>query len=163
MVYSAPLGNAVYASFVTSTYYLENEFFVVESSQERAQNNTLGFFAQVYSQITLSQKGGFTSDISTRYISNLISGSLDYKNIFDLSVSLRKSLWNKSASISAGVDDIFRTNNVRVSSRYLNQDNSYFAQPEARKFWLGFRYNFGNYNLRDNKKTINTKEGNRLQ
>ncbi len=162
-VYSAPIGDFWYASFVTSTYYLENEFFAVESSQERAQNNTLGFFAQAYSQITLSQEGGFTSDISARYISNLISGSLDYKNIFDLSVSFRKSLWNRSASISAGVDDIFKTNNVPVTSRYLNQDNSYFAQPEARKFWIGFKYNFGNYSLRENKKTISTKEGDRLQ
>lgn len=163
VVYSAPIGNFWYASFVTSTYYLENEFFAVESSQERAQNHTLGFFAQAYSQITLSQNGGFTSDVSARYISNLISGSLDYKNIFDLSISFRKSFWNRSASISAGVDDIFQTNNVRVSSRYLNQDNSYFARPESRKFWIGFKYNFGNYSLRENKKTISTKEGDRLQ
>lgn len=162
-VYSAPIGNYWYASFVTSTYYLENEFFAVESSQERAQNHTLGFFAQAYSQITFSQKGGFTSDISARYISNLISGSLDYKNIFDLSISFRKSIWNRSASISVGVDDIFQTNNVRVTSRYLNQDNSYFARPESRKFWIGFKYNFGNYSLRENKKTISTKEGERLQ
>ena len=162
-VYAAPIGNYWYASFVTSTYYLENEFLAVESTQERAQNHTMGVFVQAYNQITLSQNGGFTTDISARYISNLISGSLDYKNIFDFSISFRKSLWNKKASLTAGVDDIFKTNNVRVVSRYLNQDNSYFARPESRKFWIGFKYNFGNYILRENKKTINTTEGDRLQ
>ena len=35
--------------------------------------------------------------------------------------------------------------------------------PESRKFWIGFKYNFGNYSLRENKKTISTKEGDRLQ
>lgn len=162
-VYAAPITNSWYASFVTSTYYLENEFFAVESSQERAQNHTMGVFLQSYNQITLSQKGGLSSDVSARYISNLISGSLDYKNIFDFSVSFRKSLWNNRASLTAGVDDIFKTNNVQVTSRYLNQDNSYFARPESRKFWIGFKYNFGNYLLRENKKTINSKEGDRLQ
>ncbi|MCB0458141.1 MAG: TonB-dependent receptor [Flavobacteriaceae bacterium] len=161
-VYAAPIGNFWYASFVTSTYYLENEFFAVESISQRAKNHTMGVFVQAYNQITFSQKGGFTSDVSARYISNLISGSLDYKNIFDFSVSFRKSLWNKRASLSAGVDDIFKTNNVQVASRYLNQDNSYFAQPESRKFWIGFKYNFGNYILRENKKTITNKEGDRL-
>ncbi|MEZ4778069.1 MAG: outer membrane beta-barrel family protein [Flavobacteriaceae bacterium] len=161
-VYAAPIGNSWYASFVTSTYYLENEFYAVESAQERAGNHTMGVFVQAYNQITLSQEAGFTSDVSARYISNLISGSLDYKNIFDFSISFRKSLWNKRASLSIGVDDIFKTNNVQVASRYLNQDNSYFARPESRKFWIGFKYNFGNYILRENKKTINTKEGDRL-
>jgi len=61
------------------------------------------------------------------------------------------------------VDDIFNTNNVRVTSRYLNQDNSYFAMPESRKLFIGFQYNFGNSSLSENKRDLNTQEGDRLK
>lgn len=96
------------------------------------------------------------------YISNLISGSYDYKNQFTLSVSFRKSFWDKKASISAGVDDIFDTNNFPLASRYYNQDNGYFARAESRLFRVGFRYNFGNSRLRDNNRSSQSEEGNRL-
>ncbi len=163
LVYSSSLTDWWFANYISSFYYLENEFFAVESAQETYINNTFGFYGQVYNQFTLTEDGTFTSELTASYVSNLISGSLDYNNIFNLSLSFRKSLWNKSASISSGVDDIFNTNNVPVTSRYLNQDNSYFAMPESRKFWIGFQYNFGNYTLRENKKSIKTQEGDRLQ
>lgn len=163
LVYAAPISKWWFASYVTSTYYIENEFLAIESDQERYTNSTMGFFGQFYNQFTLNKSESLTSNLTATYISNLISGSLDYNNIFNLSLSFRQTFWNKSASISAGIDDIFNTNNVRVTSRYLNQDNSYFAMPESRKFFIGFQYNFGNYTLRENKGTIKTQEGDRLQ
>lgn len=163
LVYSSSITDWWFANYITSGYYLENEFLAVESAQDTYINNTFGFYGQVYNQFTLTEDGTFTSELTASYVSNLISGSLDYNNIFNLSLSFRKNLWKKSASISAGVDDIFNTNNVPVTSQYLNQDNSYFAMPESRKFWIGFQYNFGNYSLRENKKNIKIQEGDRLQ
>ena len=148
---------------VTSSFYLENEFFSVESAEERYSNDTFGFFAQMYSGLTISEDKTFRSDITLLYISNLISGSYDYKNQFSLSVSFRKSFWNNRASISMGVDDIFDTYNIPVSSKYYNQDNGYFARNESRLFRIGFRYNFGNARLSDNKRSSKTDEGERLE
>lgn len=162
LIYYAPIKDWWYFSAVTSTFYLENEFFALESVEETATNNTFGFYAQMYSGLTLSKDQTFTSDITLLYISNLISGSSSYNNLFNLSVSFRKSIWNKRASISLGVDDIFNTNNVLVSNNYLNQDNNYFAMAESRLFRIGFRYNFGNFRLRDNNRTKVTDEKDRL-
>lgn len=163
IVYANSITNWWYASYVSSTYRLENEFFAEKSSQERATNSTYGVYLELYNQLTISQKQSLTADVSSRYISNLISGSLDYNNIFDFSVSLRKSFWKNAASINLGVNDIFNTNNVPVVSRYLNQDNSYFAMPETQRFFVSLKYNFGNYRLQDNNKTLNSSEGDRLQ
>ncbi len=162
MVYSASLSERIFASLITSTYYLENEFYAIESAQETYLNSTMGFFAQAYSQISFDKTGDFFSEITVRYISNLISGSIDYNNIFNTSLSFQKSFWNKSAQVSFGIDDIFNTNNVEVVSRYYNQDNSYFARPESRKFWIGFRYQFGNYTLKENNRQLQIQEGDRL-
>jgi hypothetical protein len=79
-----------------------------------------------------------------------------------LNFSVRKAFWDKRASLTLGVDDIFNKNNVPITTKYYNQDNSYFAQSESRIFKVGFKYNFGNARLRDNNKHIETDEGDRL-
>lgn len=162
VMYNSSIKDWWYASYITSTYYLENVFFAEESTQETYKNHTMGFYASMYNQFTLSKDGSLTSDVTGRYISNLISGSLDFNNIFDLSISISKTFWDKAARINVGVVDLFNTNNIPVTSNYLNQDNSYFARPEARRFIIGFTYNLGNFRLKDNNKNIQTNESERL-
>ncbi|PQB05440.1 outer membrane beta-barrel family protein [Aureitalea marina] len=151
-----------YSFIYSSFYYLENEFLAEESIQQTYSNSTPGFYAQWYNSFTLSKDQSLTSDLTAVYMSNYIYGSYSYKNQFSLSLSIRKSLWNDQASITLGVDDIFNTNNIRVSSQYYNQDNSYFAMPESRMFRASFLYNFGNWNLSDNQRQIDSKEKGRL-
>ena len=160
--YYSPIFSWWYLSVYTSTYYIENEFYALASPQETYTNDTFGFYAQMYSGFTLSKDGTLTSDVTATYISDMISGSLDMKNQFISSISFRKSIWKNRASITVGVDDIFDTNNIPVSSRYYNQDNNYFAQSESRLFRLGFKYKFGNYKLRNNTRTKKTNEEQRL-
>ena len=131
-----------YVSAYTSTFYIENEFLALESVQDTYSNSALGFFSQVYNSLTISKDKSLIGDVTLYYLSNIIYGSYDFKDRFSLSWSLRKEFWNKRASITIGVDDLFDTYNVPVVSRYYNQDNSYFAQPESRFFKIGFNVLF---------------------
>ena len=162
VTYANSITHWLYLQVVTSGFFIENEFLAQQSSQQTALVNTYGFYGQIYSGLTLSEQANITSDITMLYISNLIFGSYAYKNQFNLSASIRKKIWDKKASITIGVDDIFNTNNIPVSSRYANQDNSYFARPESRLFRVGFTYNFGNSKLQDNNRATKTKESDRL-
>ncbi len=162
VIYSSSLYSWWYLWIYTSGYYLENEFLALASPQETFKNDTFGVYVQMYSSFTLSKDKTLTSDVNLAYTSDVIIGSLDLKNQFEFSFSIRKSLWNNRASITVGVDDIFDTNNIPVTSRYYNQDNSYFAKPESRLFRAGFKYNFGNYNLRNNNRSHKTDEEQRL-
>ncbi|MDC7994957.1 outer membrane beta-barrel protein [Altibacter sp. HG106] len=152
-----------YLSVVTSSFYIENEFFSIASPQETASNSTYGFFGQTFHRLTLSKEANWTADIVAYYFSNLIAGSFSYKNRFNLSVSFRKSFWDDRASLTMGVDDIFFTDPIRLTSRYYNQNNSYLARGPSRLFRVGFQYNFGNARLRDNRGTIESDEGDRLE
>jgi hypothetical protein len=151
-----------FLQLVTSTFYLENEFYSVESIEETYSNDTFGFYLSTYSNFKLTKDRTLSADLNVLYISNFISGGYDYKNQFNTSISVRKSFWDKRASITVGVDDIFNTNTYPVSTNYYNQNNSYFARPETRLFRLGFRYNFGNARLRDNNRDSGSAESNRL-
>lgn len=152
-----------YMSMVTSTFYMENEFFTVKSTPETYSHNVVGFYAQMLQNLTLSKEQNLSSTITALYISNILYGNYNYKNQFNLSVSFRKQFWDNRASLAVGVDDIFNTNNVPLTSRFYNQDNSYFAQKESRLFRVSFQYNFGNIRLKDNNRGVHTDEGDRLQ
>lgn len=152
-----------YLSLYTSSFYFENKFYSVESVEDTYSNSTYGFYGQMYNGLTFSKDRSFSGDITAVYLSDFIYGSYDYGNQFSVSLSLRKSFWNNTASITAGVNDIFDTYNVPVSSKYYNQNNTYFAQPESRLFRVSFKYTFGNANLRDNNRDSKPKETQRLE
>lgn len=162
-IYASAIEDWWYLSVVTSTFYLENEFLSEESALPTYSNDTFGFYSQVYSGFTLSKKQQISSDITAVYLSNLIYGSYDYTNQFNLSLSFRKALLNDRASISLGVDDVFDTYNIPVQSKYYNQNNRYFSMAESRMFRLGFKFNFGNARLKDNNRSIKPVEAERLQ
>ena len=148
----------------TSSYYLSNKFFALESSQETYTNDTFGQYLQNYNNVVLSKDRTFTADLTALYISNFVFGNRYFKNQSFVNISLRKDFWDKRASLTVGVDDVFDTlKDVASVANYYNQDNRFFANQENRLFRVGFKYNFGNARLRDNNKQIRTDEGERLE
>ncbi len=153
-----------YFHFSTSSYYLSNKFYAIESSEETYTNDTFGQYLGVYNNFTLTKDRSLTADLTAHYISNFVFGNRYFKNQSYVNISFRKEFWDKRASLTVGVDDIFDTlNNVTSVAKYYNQDNRFYANQESRLFRLGFKYNFGNARLHDNNKQIKTDEGDRLE
>lgn len=147
----------------TSSFYFANEFYAIESSEEKYTNDTFGQYVQSINNFKLSQDGTWTSDLVIMYLSKFVAGSQYFKNQSFVNLSFRKSLLDNRASISISVNDIFNTSDVRVFSKYYNQDNNYMANSESRNFTLGFKYDFGNASLRDNQREISIDETKRLE
>ena len=150
--------------FNTSSFYLANEFFALQSTQEKYTNDTFGQYIYLTNHFTLSKDRSLTADLTGVYISNFVFGNRFFKNQSYVNASVRKDFWDKRASLTVGVDDIFNTlNNTASVSDYYNQDNYFYANLESRLLRVGFKYNFGNARLRDNSKKIETDEGDRLE
>jgi len=148
----------------TSSFYLANEFYALQSLQEKYKNDTFGQYLFATNHFTISKDRTFTADVTGSYISNFVFGNRYFKNKIYVNISFRKDFWDKRASLTVGVDDVFNTlDNLASTARYYNQDNYYYANMENRLFRIGFKYNFGNARLRDNSKQINSDEGERLQ
>ncbi len=164
ITYFSTLNTWWWMHFNTSSFYLANEFYALQSAEEKYTNDTFGQYIYLNNHFTLTKNRTFTADLTGKYISNFVFGNRYFKNQFFLNVSFRKDLWNKRASLTAGVDDVFNTLKEMVSaSRYYNQDNHFYTDLEYRLFRVGLKYNFGNARLRDNAKRISTDEGERLQ
>mgnify|MGYP001945896893 CR=1 FL=1 len=148
----------------TSTFYLANELYALQSTQDTYTNDTFGQYIFATNNFTLSKDRSFTADLTGVYISNFVFGNRSFKNQNYINVSLRKEFWDKRASLTVGVDDVFDTlKDMASTSRYYNQDNHFYTNLEYRLFRVGFRYNFGNARLHDNRKEIKTDEGDRLE
>jgi hypothetical protein len=142
-----------FTNLIASAYFISNTFIAEESGGGAEINNTKGLFLQAYNQWSFGPGKGSLEWTNT-YISDLVSGSLDYGNIFESTIAYQRTLIPKVATLSLGVDDIFNTKNVAVSSVYLNQDNNYMPRPESRMIWLALRYGFG-YNPKQHQKSLN--------
>ncbi|MGY5851872.1 outer membrane beta-barrel protein [Salegentibacter sp. F14] len=151
-----------YAQLYASIFHEENRFAALESEIETHTNEIDGILAQLYNSFTLSKDGTLTGNLTYLYVSDYMSGSYNFDPFSTLSIGLRKTIWNNRAELSLNVNDIFDQTNTRLTSRYANQDNSFFAREEMRYVRLGFKYNFGNFRLEDNQRSIDASERERL-
>lgn len=137
-------------------------FLALESGEVPVTLEIDGFYGSLYNNFIISKDGTFTGELSLTYISKFLSGSYIMEPFTTLSVGFRKTLWNNRAELSVNFEDILDQTNTWLKSRYLNQDNGFFAQPESRYVRVGFKYNFGNFRLSDNQRSIDAAERDRL-
>ncbi len=146
----------------TSIFHEDEIFLAVESGNIPYKNSVNGIYLFLGNYLSLSKDGTFTGEVGLTHLSSFLFGSYQQDASTNLTLGLRKSLWKNRAIISLAAEDILGKTNAQLTSRYLNQDNSYFARPETQFVRFGFTYNFGNYRLTDNERSIDKKERERL-
>ncbi|WP_335966725.1 outer membrane beta-barrel protein [Galbibacter sp. PAP.153] len=151
-----------YLSTYLSEFYYELSFLARESNNQKQTMNTFGFFGQVYNSFTLSKNRTWSASLYLEYLSRFLAGNYIMKDRFKANIGIRKKLGDGRAEITLNANDIFNTFNIPFTTKYLNQDNGYLPKPETRTVSVGFKYNFGNYRLKDNKREIDFKEEERL-
>lgn len=147
----------------TSLFHEEETFLAVESDNQRFTREVDGVYGYLANYLTLSKDGTFTGEVTMTYLSNFLFGSYISGEQLNLTLGLRKSLFNNRASISLAVEDILERYITTYTSSYLNQDNFYRPRPETQFVRVGFTYNFGNFKLEDNERGIDKKERDRLE
>ncbi len=151
-----------YSQLYMSVFHDENTFLAVESNNEELTNEVDAFFGQFYNSLTFTEDGTFSGNLTLTYVSDYISGSYKFDPMTTFSIGFRKTFLNNRAELSLNFEDILDKTNTRLTSRYLNQDNSFFAQEELRYVRIAFKYNFGNFRLQDNKRSIDAAERDRI-
>lgn len=147
----------------TSLFHEEETFLATESGNVEFTNEVNGVYAYLGNYLTLSKDGTFTGEVTATYISQFLFGSYVSDQQFNLTLGLRKTLFNNKIILSLAAEDILEKYVPTYRSRYLNQDNFYRRRPETQFIRVGFTYNFGNFRLEDNQRSIDKKERDRLQ
>ncbi|WGK65844.1 outer membrane beta-barrel protein [Croceiramulus getboli] len=151
-------------SYVYASLFHEDETFIaVESGGAPFTNEIDAVFAQWYNALSFKSLPNFSAEFTLTYISQFLSGSYVHESTTNVTVGLRQTLWNERAVLTLASEDLLGQANGRLTSNYLNQDNSFIAIPETQFIRFGFQYNFGNFRLSDNQRAIERQERERLQ
>lgn len=161
--FSKSLANPWYVYAYVSLFHEDETFFATESNNQEFNIEVEGIYAYWANYLTLSKNGTLTGEASLTYQSGFNYGSYISDDQFDVTLGLRKSLWNNRAVISIAAEDLLYQYIPTYTSRYLNQDNFYRRRPETQFVRFGFTYNFGNFRLEDNKRGIDKNERDRLE
>lgn len=151
-------------SFYTqhSLYYNEDQFTAIENNNQLVKNSIWGYYGYVTTNYQLLKDKSLTAELSFYKITNGIQGSLTIEGSEDLSFGLTKELFSKKAKLSVQLSDILKSQIVKVSTNYLNQNNYFIDNMETQYIRVGFTYNFGNQSLKKKKKKKKIDEKNRL-
>ncbi|WP_291867223.1 TonB-dependent receptor [Maribacter sp.] len=136
--------------------------FVDFSSGDLLTRDIWSWLFRTRNSFALLDNKSLMVDVNYVYYAPTIYGNASSEAYSNLSIAIRKTLWNKKASISLGMSDVFR-DNARFASRvYGDQNNSTYTRRETRLFSLGFRYKFGNSKIKNNKKSKHNAERRRI-
>lgn len=162
--YSEFVTNWMWMGIETSFFNMENKFLSLENENQRIKNEIYGFFLQAQNYIILDKAQTLTLTLSNTFLSNILVGSYEYdRPQYAFNIDIQKTFLNRRLVLNLSSEDVFNTNNIPLTSRYLDQNNSFFAMPESQKIRFGVRYKFGNFKLSDNSRATNTDEEERLK
>ncbi|MDP5062087.1 MAG: TonB-dependent receptor family protein [Maribacter sp.] len=144
------------------SHYRDKDSFIDLNTNSIVENSTWTTLIRANNYFTLLKDESLFADVTFTYLSPYISGNATFESFSKVGLSFKKTFWNKDASISLGIEDIFNNGNTFSTRNYLDQQNTTSTRLESRLLVLGFRYKFGNTKIRDNSKKKNTDEGKRL-
>lgn len=149
-------------SYVLATYFFKKDGFNDLSSGQLIENSIGTWIARTNQSFTLLTDKSLFVDLQFFYRSPTVSGNRRTEGISRLGLNLRKNIWDKKASLSLGVTDIFNQGNIFSTRQFLDQNNSTFTRYENRMLTFSFRYKFGNTGIKTNKKRKRVDERNRI-
>ncbi|MBU2995858.1 TonB-dependent receptor [Cellulophaga baltica] len=161
--YGKSISNNWYLASYISIFHEDVTFIAEQSDNVEYTNGLEGVYAYLANYLTLSKDGTFTGDIGVTYLSGFINGDKKMASTTDLTMGLRKSLWNKRAVVTIAAEDVLSLVNYKMTTNYLNQNFISYLRPETQFVRFGFTYNFGNFRLKENNRELNKNERDRLK
>ena len=162
VIYSEFVNSWMWMSVYASFFNLENEFVALEDNNSLVQKEINGLYIETLNYLIINPT--LNVAISNNFTSNFLVGSYEYdRPQYRLNVDIQKRFLDGRLIVNLSSEDIFNTNNIPLTSRYLNQNNTFFAMPESQKIRVGVRYNFGNFKLSDNNRNTSVEEETRLK
>ncbi|HZJ21600.1 MAG TPA: outer membrane beta-barrel family protein [Pricia sp.] len=126
------------------------------------ENQRVSWYVRSSNSFTFLADKSLTADLSFIYTGPGLLRNTRMDGYGSLDLLLRKTLWDKKISVSMGIEDIFNQGNQFNTRNYLDQSGSSLLRAENRLLVFGLRYKFGNTKIRDNYKSKDTDEQDRL-
>lgn len=126
------------------------------------RQSRLIFTASAASQLTFDKKSGFTGTLNYSMNQGGLQGPAQLGNTSSLGAGLRKKLFRDRGELSVMVSDVYRGEQVKVSSMYADQHNYFTYYGDTQNIRIALRYNLGDMGMKVKGGKEKTAEQNRL-
>lgn len=149
-------------TYVSLSGYNRTFQFVDDATEDLFTNDQLTWSFQFKNNFTFLEDKSLFVDLSFYHYAEEPIANTIRDDFSALSITARKLFWNKKASISVGLEDVFNQGNTISTRRYSDQDNVSDYRFESRLFTFGFRYRFGNRGIKGRRKNQGVEERRRI-
>lgn len=151
-------------SFYTeqSVFNDENSIVAQENNNQLVMNNLWGYYGYYSMSYQFLKDKSLSAELNFFMVTKGIQGSLQIEGNEDLSLGISKKIFKKKGSLSLRFSDILRSQIVRITTNYLDQNNYFIDNRETQYVRIGFKYNFGNQSLEKKKAKAKSSEKDRL-
>jgi len=146
--------------FGTSIYNYSDKGVISGSTIKR---DKWANYSSFLNNLSFLKDKSLTLSFAVTYVGENVQGLQINSTRWDSYLSIAKTLFNKKASLSLAFSDLFNRQDYFVTTKFLDQNRTYFDDVDTRYIRLGFRYKFGNTKLSTNERLIEKEELDRLE
>ncbi|MGV8914059.1 MAG: outer membrane beta-barrel family protein, partial [Kaistella sp.] len=129
----------------------ENYFIGVDAILYK--NKIWNWSSDLSTSFTLDEKSDWNLEIGHQYNSPSIQGTFTISGFSTTYLVMNRKFFNKKLEASLFFNDIFKTSQQKVTTKYANQDNYFLDYSDTQNFIISIKFNFGNQAVK-NAKTI---------
>ncbi len=126
------------------------------------KNRVWNLASNISTSFTLDKNSDWKMEIGHRYYSPGIQGTFRISESSATYLVVNKKFFNKKLEASLLFNDIFKTSQEKISTKYANQDNYFIDYRDTQSFTFSLKFNFGNQSVKNAKTIKKTAEQERL-
>lgn len=144
-------------SFSLSENLEHNENYFVGADSILYKNKVWNWTSDLSTSFTLDKKRDWTLEFGHQYNSPSIQGTFTISGSSSTYLVMNRKFFSKKLEASLFFNDIFKTSQQKVTTKYANQDNYFLDYTDTQNFIISIKFNFGNQAVK-NAKTIEKAE-----
>lgn len=144
-------------SFSLSENLEHNENYFVGVDSILYKNKVWNCSSDLSTSFTLDKNSDWKLEIGHQYNSPSIQGTFTISASSSTYLVMNRKFFSKKLEASLFFNDIFKTSQEKVTTKYSNQDNYFLDYRDTQNFIISIKFNFGNQAVK-NAKTIEKVE-----
>ena len=138
----------------------ENYFIGVDAILYK--NKIWNWSSNLSTSFTLDKKSDWNLEIGHQYNSPSIQGTFTISGFSSTYLVMNRKFFSKKLEASLFFNDIFKTSQQKVTTKYANQDNYFLDYTDTQNFIISIKFNFGNQAVKNAKTIEKADEQNRM-
>ena len=139
-----------------------NENYFVGVDAVLHKNKIWNWSSDLSTSFTLDKKSDWNVEIGHQYSSPSIQGTFTISGFSSTYLVMNRTFLSKKLEASLLFNDIFKTSQQKVSTKYANQDNYFLDYTDTQNFIISIKFNFGNQAVKNVKTIEKAEEQNRM-